>query len=88
MKTIYEHHPVTPERKADLRSKGYRILDARFAPKGYENPEGKQQHEDDPDDKPMTIAQIKVALAEKGIEIPEGVTKRDDLKALLDSAGE
>lgn len=38
--------------------------------------------------KPMTIPQIKDALAAKGIEIPEGVTKRDDLKALLDAAGE
>ena len=28
----YEPHPVSPERKAELISKGYRIIDARFAP--------------------------------------------------------
>lgn len=29
----YEPHPVSPERKAELINAGYRILDARFAPK-------------------------------------------------------
>jgi hypothetical protein len=28
----YEPHPVSPERKAELRSQGFRIVDARFAP--------------------------------------------------------
>lgn len=28
----YEPHPVSPERKAELVSQGYRIVDARFAP--------------------------------------------------------
>lgn len=36
--------------------------------------------------KPLTVPQIKEALAAKGIEIPTGVTKRDDLFALLDAA--
>lgn len=34
----YEPHPVTPERKAELRAKGYRIVDAKYKPKGYKNP--------------------------------------------------
>ena len=29
---IYEPHPVTTERKAELRAAGYQILDARFKP--------------------------------------------------------
>lgn len=29
---IYEPHPVSAERKAELQAKGYRIIDARFAP--------------------------------------------------------
>ena len=29
---IYEPHPVSPERKAELRAAGYQILDARFKP--------------------------------------------------------
>ena len=33
-KTIYEPHPVSPERKAELQAQGYRILDAKFAPAG------------------------------------------------------
>lgn len=32
MKIKYEPHPVTPERKAELRDQGYKIIDARFAP--------------------------------------------------------
>lgn len=32
MKTIYEKHPITDDRKAELMAKGYRILDARFEP--------------------------------------------------------
>lgn len=40
MKIIYEKHPVTPERKQQLRSQGYTIIDARFAPAGYVHPNG------------------------------------------------
>lgn len=32
----YEPHPVSPERKAELRAKGLKIIDARFAPEGSE----------------------------------------------------
>jgi hypothetical protein len=34
MQIIYEPHPVTPERKAELRARGYKILDAVFSPEG------------------------------------------------------
>ena len=37
-KIAYEPHPVSPERKAELRAQGYKILDARFKP---EEPEAK-----------------------------------------------
>lgn len=33
----YEPHPVTPERKAELRAQGYRIIDAQFAPADAES---------------------------------------------------
>ncbi|MGI3168402.1 hypothetical protein ACRARG_04570 [Pseudooceanicola sp. C21-150M6] len=36
MKIIYEPHPVSPERKAELRAQGFKIIDARFAPDGEE----------------------------------------------------
>lgn len=32
MKIAYEPHPVSPERKAELRAQGFKIIDARFAP--------------------------------------------------------
>ena len=35
MKIIYEPHPVTPERKLELRSQGYKIVDERFKPLGF-----------------------------------------------------
>lgn len=35
-KIIYESHPVTPERKAELRAQGYKIIDAQFAPADHE----------------------------------------------------
>lgn len=38
---IYVEHPVTAERKKELISKGYQIIDARFAPEDYEHPEQK-----------------------------------------------
>lgn len=31
-KIAYEPHPVSPERKAEMRAAGYKILDARFDP--------------------------------------------------------
>jgi hypothetical protein len=31
-KIAYEQHPVSPERKAELRSQGFTILDIRFKP--------------------------------------------------------
>lgn len=32
MQIKYEPHPVSPERKAELRKAGFKIIDARFAP--------------------------------------------------------
>ena len=34
----YEPHPVTPERKAELRAQGLRIVDIRFAPATHKQP--------------------------------------------------
>lgn len=31
-KIAYEKHPVSPERKKELRAQGYKILDLRFKP--------------------------------------------------------
>ena len=37
-KIIYEPHPVTSERKAELRKQGYKIRDSAYAPKGEAKP--------------------------------------------------
>ena len=37
MQIVYEPHPVSPERKAELRAQGFKIVDARFAPEGFSN---------------------------------------------------
>lgn len=37
-KIIYEPHPVSPERKAELVKAGYRIVDAVYAPQGHAGP--------------------------------------------------
>ena len=51
MKIIYEPHPVTPERKAELRAKGLKIIDAAFAPP-KEKADIKSKEKQKEDDKP------------------------------------
>ena len=41
MKIAYEPHPVSPERKKELRDQGFKILDAKFKPE-EEKPEPKK----------------------------------------------
>ena len=38
MPIIYEPHPVTSERKAELLAQGYKIIDVRFAPEQVDLP--------------------------------------------------
>lgn len=39
MNIVYEKHPVTAERKAELRAQGFKIMDARFKPEEVEQEE-------------------------------------------------
>jgi hypothetical protein len=48
MMIYYEPHPVTPERKRELRSKGYQIVDAAFAPADWKAPDGIQAETETP----------------------------------------
>ncbi len=41
-KICYEPHPVTPERKKELREQGFTIIDARFDP-DYVPPQPKKR---------------------------------------------
>lgn len=72
MKVIYEKHPVTKERKAYLRGKGYRILDAVFAPADYKNPEPKSEEE--AETKAEKEAEVEV-VADTEVKTEEAATK-------------
>lgn len=82
-KVWYEPHPVSPKRKAELRAKGYQIIDTAFMPEGHENPPDDGESEGA---KKATVAELRAALEAKGIEVPDGA-KKAELQALLDSAG-
>ncbi|MOA56035.1 hypothetical protein D3C78_1799430 [compost metagenome] len=94
-KVVYEKHPVTTERKAELRQKGYKIIDAKFAPEGYEHPEpikatkaskagksggGKQDAE-----ATELKAKLQGELTAKGVQFQPDASL-DDLQKLLDEA--
>ncbi|MBV7434495.1 hypothetical protein KRX19_05580 [Cardiobacteriaceae bacterium TAE3-ERU3] len=70
---IYEPHPVTPERKAELRKQGYRIIDARFKPDDWEEPKSEDQGQKDV--AKMTVDELKTLLDERGIEYPSDAKK-------------
>ncbi len=53
MKTIYEPHPITPERKAELVARGLKIIDAKFAP-AQEAPSAKPKKRRKKDDAAKT----------------------------------
>lgn len=38
MKIAYEPHPVSPERKAELVSNGFKVVDIRFKPSDASGP--------------------------------------------------
>lgn len=94
-KVIYEKHPVSPERKAELRQKGYKIIDARFAPDGYEHPEptkeakgskaGKATAEKKAAEEAELKAKLQAALTEKGVQFSPDASL-EDLQKLLDEA--
>ena len=82
----YEPHPCSPQRKAELRAQGYRIIDAVFAPDGYVAPSAADGEHDAPHDTNgngyVSVAEIRAALDERGIEY-DPKARRPELLALL-----
>ena len=72
---IYEPHPVSPERKAELRAQGFRIIDAVFAPKGFVPQDDGRLPE--VEERALLIAELK----ELGVEFDETMGT-DELRAL------
>ena len=75
-KIIYEPHPVTPERKAELRAQGYKVMDARFDP----SPKDDNPVEETGIDA-MNKTQVREWLDEREIE-HDGRASADELRAL------
>lgn len=70
-KIAYEKHPVSPERKAELRAQGFKIIDAQFEPRAAAEkiPEA--------DERAVLMAELR----ERGVEFDEG-WPTDELRAL------
>jgi hypothetical protein len=45
MEIIYLQMPISIEQKKEYNRMGYRVVDAKFAPEGYELPEGLAEQE-------------------------------------------
>ena len=69
-KIAWEKHPVSPERKAELRAQGYKIVDARFKPTDAVDPEPENPAID-----------VKASLAAAGVKF-DARWKKDKLAAL------
>lgn len=85
-KFIYETHPVTAERKAELRQKGYKILDASFAPDDYEHPEPVKVGTDTKargKGGAPSIEELRTTLTANGVTFDEKA-KKPELQKLLD----
>lgn len=76
VKIIYEPHPVTPERKAELRNQGYKIIDAVYAPEGTKV--AKAAGDGKRDLSKLKVVELKAELAE--LKVP---FETDDNKARL-----
>lgn len=69
-KIAYEKHPVSPERQAELRAQGFKIIDARFKPE-----EDRVMSEDE------QRADLIAELKERGMEFDDD-WPTDELRAL------
>lgn len=93
-KIIYEPHPVSPERKAELNKQGYRIVDAIYKPADVpalvetQSGGGDGGEEDDDKDNPgdLTKAELQQLLKDSGIQFPANA-KKAELLAILDANG-
>jgi hypothetical protein len=67
MKIIYEPHPINPARKAKLQAKGYKIIDAIFAPPGtplHEELDVEVEEENAPAPEPVVADEVQEVVEE------------------------
>jgi len=70
-KIAYEPHPVTPERKKELREQGFKIIDERFKPDHLKEAEAPERITPETIDS-MKKKDVVDLLKEHGVEDPEG----------------
>ena len=72
-KVIYEPHPVSPQRKAELREQGYTIVDKRFEPvnAAAQGEDGKEAADNA---KKAPAAKAKKTPAQEGAATPDAAT--------------
>ena len=70
---IYEKHPVSAERKKELREKGYQIVDARFKP---------ADDTEQVDLTKLSVGELREHLTEQGIEFDPKASKAELLKLI------
>lgn len=68
MEIHYEPHPVTPERKAELRAQGFKIVDVRFAPEGWDDGLQAEETEAEAEAQPVDTAPRKRGRPKKDAE--------------------
>lgn len=84
-KVIYEPHPVSAERKAELRAQGFRIVDVAFAPEDYVAPEAPANEGGESGETGLSASQLKDELKKRNIEF-KGNASRTVLQGLYDAA--
>ncbi len=82
-KIAYEPHPVTPERKKELRDQGYKIIDARFDPNRKAAP--KTAAKTDGEDENKELEALKVEAAALNVKFSPSIGF-DTLKTRVDEA--
>lgn len=70
-KIAYEHHPVSPERRAELIAQGFKIIDAQFEPRDT------TEKIPETDERALLIEDLR----ERGVEFDED-WPTDELRAL------
>lgn len=83
MKIAYEKHPVSKERKAELRGKGFKIIDARFDPSRSDEDGVKTPTREEIAKMPKT--EVASWLEAHGVEAPDGgvAELREQLTAIM-----
>lgn len=85
-KIAYEKHPVSHERKAELRKQGYKIIDARFASPG-QAPDETERGDEDVTDQQDAMADLRAEYERVLGKKPFMGWDAETLKAKIAEAG-